>query len=600
MTNLPIKGLDFNEIKNNFINFLKNEGSYNDYNFDGSGINSLLNILSFNAHYIGFYVNMLLNESFLDSAQKRESLLSKAKLNGYVPKNKRSAKATVQLKITMEEAQEPENTTLIIPKNSFFSGKNSSADERIFYLLDSVICYDRAEEEEGIITYTSPEFVVYEGKLREWKFKVDSTLQNQRFIIKDNQIDIDTIRMIVFDDDSLNNGTPFKLTTDFDVVESSSNIFYINTNESGLYELFFGQNLFGTQPSHGNIIHVTYLSSGGTKGNGCKNFLYQKPSTSVLGNLTTGSFDDFKTIMIDTMSAGGMEEESLESIRFNIPNHQRMQKRLVTANDFKNLLMSEFRDIDSINVWGGEENLFKNFGSIYISIKPNNSKTLNNFSKKEIESIIKKYSIVGTRVIIEDADFIEVNLEFYFKYDSRKTNKSVGELINIITEKTKEFNSLYLNTFDNGLIDYELIKYIKNAEPSITQIFNKKEIKKSKSVIYDSNEENLIYFSNEIVPGKTISNEFLYGKIPVVIVDDGKGKLWVEDLNQKKIIISSIGTVDYSLGLLKFKTDFDFTSPIKDDGIRGTLEFTTQPEKPNIDTFLNNIVVIKSIKVFYT
>jgi hypothetical protein len=597
MTSLPIKGLDFNEIKSNFIDFLKNEGSYTDFNFDGSGVNSLVNILAFNAHYIGFYVKMLLNESFLDSAQKRDSLLSKAKLNGYVPKNKRSARATMQLKITMDPEQEPETTALIIPKDSYFIGKNTLADERAFYLLDSVTCYDR-EQVGSDIVYTSPEFTVYEGSLREWRFKVNSSVTNQRFIIKDKKIDIDTIRMIVFEDDTEVDGTAFQLASSIDDLEADSNSFFINTNENGFYELFFGNDLLGKQPEHNNIVYITYLSSNGTAGNGCKTFEYQKPSESVPGNLTTGSFDDFETVMVDVASSGGMEEESLESIRFNIPNHHRMQKRLVTANDFRDILMSEFRDIDSISVWGGEDNLFKNFGAIYIAIKPLNSNSLSDFSKKEVESIVQKYSIVGTRVIIEDPEFIDVDLTFFFKFDNKITNKSVGELISIITQKTREFNTLYLNTFGTGLSDFDLLKYIKDAEPSITQIYDKKIIKKEKTVLYDSSEENIIYFSNEIVPGKVFSDPFTYGTLTVKIVDDGLGKLWVVDMNGVRRIVTSIGTVDYTTGLLKFKTEFDLVTSTDNNGISGTLVFTVYPEKPNIDTYLNNIVKINSIQVY--
>jgi hypothetical protein len=596
--NLPIQGLDFNEIKSNLIQFLKTDAHYTDYNFEGSGITALLNILAFNTHYIGFYVKMLLGESFVDSAVKRESLMSMSKLNGYLPKNKRCSRASVILKTTMLENQEPISQSLTIPRGSSFLGHNNANDARSFYVLDEVICYTKEEVAPNSLIYTSPEMAVYEGKMKNWRFKVNTGIENQRFIIKDSKIDTDTIRVTVFDDDSEVNGEKFNIASNLFEINDNSNVFYISTNELGYYELFFGNNQYGVQPAHNNIIYVTYIASNGSTGNGCKELIYQKPAEDLQTRQTTGSFDNFQTIMTHPVSFGGVDEESIDSLRFNIPNHFRLQGRAVTENDYKSILMTEFRDIDSVNVWGGEKNYYKDFGSVYVSIKPKYSRTLSGFAKEEIAKLLEKFGVIGTRIIVENPDYVDVAIDFYVQYDKNATDKSFGEIESIVIDAAVEFNETYLNTFDSGLSDIDLLDFIKTKEGSINRIYDKKVISKTKTIVYDSTTENLILFGNALVPKSITTNTLTYGTTACHIIDDGIGSLWFVNSNNVKKISTPIGSVDYVTGDVKVKLEIDFVSNKGNDGISGDVVFSAIPQIPDINTYLNNIVNISSVRAF--
>lgn len=254
---LPINSLDYPEIRENFISFLQSQTDaqgnpvYQDFNFQASGISTLINLLSYNTHYIGYYVKMMLNESFIDSSVKRESLLSKAKLTGYVPKGRTSARAELSLRITIDtenpEHYEPSSKSILIPRGTSFSGVNTELDQRIFYTVDDIFVKNLNYENAPEVIYSSDVFTVYEGKFQEWKFKIDSSLLNQRYTIQDKNVDIETIRMVVFPDGSLI-GEEYFLASDVFKVDENSKVYYLSTQEEGYFEVILGNNVFGKMP----------------------------------------------------------------------------------------------------------------------------------------------------------------------------------------------------------------------------------------------------------------------------------------------------------------------------------------------------------------
>ena len=288
---LTINSLDYPEIRDNLVSFLQSQldsaGNpiYQDFDFQASGISTLINLLSYNTHYIGYYIKMLLNESFIDSAVKRESLLSKAKLSGYIPRGKTSARADIKLSINIDvsnsEQYEPSSKSILIPRGTSFSGVNNDQDRRVFYTVDDLFIKNIDNSLYPIINYTSDTFTIYEGKLQEWKFKIDTSLLNQRYIIQDKSIDIDTIRMIIIPDGLITGDEYFLASNVFDVT-STSKVFYLTTQEDGFYEIIFGNNIFGKSPSNKSIVYLYYISSNGESGNGCKKFQFNKPSQDIL------------------------------------------------------------------------------------------------------------------------------------------------------------------------------------------------------------------------------------------------------------------------------------------------------------------------------
>jgi hypothetical protein len=602
MKSFPINGLDFDEIKSNFIEFLKQDQAYKDYNFDASGISSLINIFAYNAHYIGYYVKMLLNESFLDSATQRETLFSKAKLNGYVPKGVRSARARVILTCEADISQDPENKSVVIPRGSYFSGANTNNDGRTFYVVDDVLCYNR-EEYSGpnntrFVRYTSPEFTVYEGVMKKWRFVVNSSEINQRFVIKDKTIDIDTLRINVFNDSNSTEKTEFKLASDLFELQPLSNVFYISTNEDGYYEIFFGNDQFGAKLGNGNMIEASYLSSKGESGNGCKSMTYVQPPQSVYTRNTTAFFSGFSTNVVE-VSNGGMDEETIEDLRFNIPNHYRRQNRIVTESDYRSILLHEFRNIDSINVWGGEKNYIRDYGSVFICIKPKYGLTLSGYAREEIKQILSKYGVVGMQQKIVDPEYIKLDINLFVKFNPSMTSKSIGEIERIVYDMAMTYSKENLDKFNAGLSDVDFLNYIRQSEPSISRIYDTKTMSKAITFTYCSSTEYTVIFGNKISRGSLKSTGFAYGGNKCNIIDDGNGNLWIMS-DGKKLLNKPIGTVDYDDGVIKFTLEIDVVSDTDFNNTKGLIEFTANPALADIDTYLNNIIIFNNVKANVT
>lgn len=337
--NLDVQSLDFPEIKSNFIKFLKGDPNYQDFNFNASGIGTILNISSYQTHYLGFFVKMLMDEAFIDSAHTKQALLSHAKKSSYIPKGYQSAKAQVLLSINTTTAQEPSTHNIQIPRGSTFKSVNDSQDTRVFTILDGSTIYTRTVDGTNV-TYTSEPLTIYEGTVKTWNFVADSSVTNQMFVIKDNNIDIDTIRVKVFENPTSTTFTEFVIASDVLNLTPESEVFFLSTDENGYYQLFFGNDVFGVQPGNGNSIQVDYISTNGESGNGSKIFQYAP---------TSSTYTSF-TVTTQSVSQGGAAPQSIEELRFAIPQARKRQNRLLTASDYHSILLDEFRNIESINV----------------------------------------------------------------------------------------------------------------------------------------------------------------------------------------------------------------------------------------------------------
>lgn len=557
METLPVNSLDFNLVKQNFINFLKADSRYNDFNFEASGISSLLNILAYNTHYIGYYVKMMLNESFVDSAVTRESLMSMAKLNGYVPKGRKASQVEIQLDIKANTYQ-PSN--IVVNKGSFFNSANTSNDSRTFQVIDDYVAYYKETDTNGKFVYRA-NLTAYEGTYEHLKFFVDSSVINQRFILDDSNVDVDTIRVKVYPDGVPSNTTEYKLGKSIDVIKSDSPVFYISTNEQGFYEIFFGGGVFGKQPENTNVVEVSFVSTNGDSGNNAKVF-------SFVPDGDMGSFDSYITTPLSA-SYGGTEKEDLETLRFAIPNHYRSQNRTVTESDFHTLLLSTYRDIDSINVWGGERNYQKDYGAVYVCIKPKSGLKLSASAKNEISNLLRKTSTVGAKIKIIDPEYTNVNLTVFVKYDNSKTSLSSGSIQNQIRNKVIEYNDTYLNRFNVGLSDVAMLDFVKNDISSIVRIYDLKKVNKTQTIFVDGS-ENVFLFGNQIQEGSIVGTDGM---------TDKAGVLYVEN--------NQVGTVDYTNGIVKFtKTSGDTEYKI-----------VCELVSPDVETYLNNIVRIDQIEV---
>lgn len=593
MKNLPVQSLRIEDIKANFKDFLKGNPNYKDFNFEASGISTLLNIQSYQTHYLGWFVKMLLDESFVDSAHTREAMLSHAKRVGYIPKGYRSSSAQVTLKVNTTTAEEPISRSISIPRGATFSASNSAQDKRVFSVLDGTIIYNRTVNGSAV-TYTSDPLYIYEGTLETWNFLVDDGLVNQRFIIRDPNIDIDTIRVRVSESASSTDFVEYSLARDVDSMNPSANVFYVSTDEHGNYQIFFGENIVGVQPENGNAIEVTYISTNGPSGDGAKIFSFNGGVPG--GDGAVGNYNNFTTETI-AVSSGGSNPQSIEDLRFAIPSHYRRQGRIVNAADFRSILLDEYRNIETLNVWGGEESLVRDYGKVYVSIKPKNSDSLTSLARTQIRnSIVKEYGVVGIDVVFVDPEFIEVDVTVNAKIDLRKTNRSLPEVNTLIRDRVLEYNTDYLGRFDNILSDVDFLQYIREGEDEFVTLYDKKVLRKSHRHLHGSSSTNSVVFGNQLRPSTITSSDISYSTYTAYLKDDGLGALNLVDKATEKTLVSA-GTVDYLNGVISYNLPVFSRITGYQSSTSGLLEFSAIPEMTDVNTFLNNIVRISKVKV---
>lgn len=587
--NLPISSIDFLELRENFIEFLKDQEFYNDYNFRGSGISTLVDILSYNAHFIGYYVKMMMNESFIDSAVLRETLLSKAKLNGYIPKGYRSSRSVVKIRATIPQHQDNPSRSFMIRKGSHGLGANSDSDNRKYYIIDDVICYDRyLNESDETVMYISPEIIVYEGKYDTWAFRRDKGFTNQRFIIQDKNVDIETLRVYVYPDPEVEYFEEYKLASSVFSVDPSSRVFYLSTNELGQYEIFFGNDKFGRDVPHNSKIELTYVSTEGPVGDGCLRMSFIPEGEDASGRSYLVELFDATT--------GGTEPESIADLRFNIPNHYKRQNRLVTEDDYRGLLLSEFRNIDSVNVWGGEKNYQKNYNSVYISVKPKNGLALSRSAKAEMLRLLEKYQILGKRINIVDPYYINMNLDLFATIDTSKTSSSVASIETKINDRVKQYSGEVLNRFGNDFSNVDFLDFIRDEIPGIKSIYSEKQVWKDYPFDPLITSEHIILFGNKARHGTIRSEDFFIGSVKCHMIDDQGGNIFVVNESGGLVIPDPIGKIDYQTGNFSIFLDIGITTERKRSQ-QSLIRLFFTPAVPDIYTYLNNILRIESTRV---
>jgi len=589
MSNLPVQSLEFNEIQSNFINWMKNQSKYNGYNFDGSNMKILIDLFSYFTHYNGFYAHQLSNESFLDSATLRSSAISKAKFRNYIPKSVYSAIATVKLKVNVNAINEPEDKKIIVERGTSFRSNNVDTDSRSFVVLDDVFIYNKSSTIGGY-DYSSDEIEIYEGYYKAFRFRVDSSIDRQRFIIKDKNIDIRTLKVDVYDNDTSLNYRTYTLPKNYMKVTKDSTMYLMSVNEQGYYELFFGDDVYGKRLDNGNFIVCTYVKSSGEEGNNAKSFVLDEDYTWS-GNPYIISVETL------TKSDGGMAEETLEDLKFNIPYSYKRQNRTFLPDDYKSLILEEFRNVNSINVWGGEDNVPKEYGKVFIAIKPKFGENLSEYTKQHIaNNILKGYAIPARIVEFVNPDFLYINLEFSVKYNPVLTSRNPGELRTVIDNTVKLYRDSYLNKFDSYYSNSLLNNKVIESERSIISSESRLKLEKRLAILLDSNELYTIDFMNQLEPGSLKTNTFTFRTFECYAYDDELGNILVKYLepisNEWRVFENEyFGTVNYTNGYI------EFSSLIVSSIENNMMKVYVTPYNDDFFTERNNILTINDITI---
>lgn len=444
--------LDFDQIKTNLKVFLSSQEKFNDYDFDGAGMNVLLDILSYNTQYNALLAHMSMNEAFLDSAQVRSNAVSHAKSLGYIPQSNRAAQAHMKITVTGDADSTAE---LQIPKGTTFTGQIGS--NTYTYVTNGSFL---ANKNSFNNQYVFDKVIAYQGKLVNLTYRVDNKEEFQKFRIAD--LNIDTSTMVVRVRESLTS-SEYETYTHYDnlvSVTNESKVYFLQENGNGQYEFYFGDGILGHKPITGQIVELTYISTNGSEGNGSKEF-------SV--NSSIGGFTSILVELADgfTRTVTGSDRETIESIKFNAPKKFATQNRAVTAEDYKSILISEYDYIEDISVWGGDQAVPPVYGKVYISIKPNYGEYLTNSNKTTIQRFLRTKNIGSITTEIVDPDYTFITMDVFFKYNPNNTSRTLEQLKSAIRQTIFNYNDIILEKYDGVLRQSKLLKDIDDTDQGI-------------------------------------------------------------------------------------------------------------------------------------
>jgi hypothetical protein len=453
MTNqIRITELDFATIKDNLKTFMQSQPEFSDYNFDGSGLSVLLDVLAYNTHYMGYYMNMMANEMFIDTAQLRASVVSHAKLLGYVPRSRVASQAVID--ISFQEVPGGSNSAMTLPKFTKFTATPLNGTAYSFVTVEQRVA---TKNVGGFFNFDSVE--IKEGNPVSYVFSFEAqTNEKQVFVLPDEGVDTSTLTVQVQKSvDNLALET-FELAQDSTSVVSDAPVYYLEENREGRYQISFGDDILGKALDDGNLVIVSYVLTSGDAANGIRVF-------TLADNPMPGT-----TVAIDvlTESSSGSQAETTEQVKFTAPKAFISQNRAVTKNDYEALINRNYPYFDSVAVWGGEENVPPVYGKIFFSVKPRGNYEVTQsevqYMKDEVLAPISVLTVTPEYVA---PDYNYMNFIVDVVYDPRKTTKTAGGIQTSVYNAVLDFADTYLDTFNNTFKMSKLIRAVDDADPSI-------------------------------------------------------------------------------------------------------------------------------------
>lgn len=467
MPSFNVTALDFDKIKQSIIEYFKANERYADWNFDGSGLSVLMDVLAYNTHYNAMLAHLSLNETFLDSAQLRSNVVSHAKLLGYVPRSTLSSTAILDI-VVPTVGSEPYADTVTIARGTRFSTVVSS-NKYYFVNLDPVTATYNADTGTYNFTYNEEtgadsRVTVKQGTLKRMLYRVDSSVANQKFVLPDDNVDITTIRVRIKSNENTSDYAIYTRFSTLSTVTSTSQIYFIQENSEGNYEIYFGDNNFGVKPIDNQVVEIEYVYTNGTVANGASSFVAVDAINSTIPISVTVTNDSEGNPI---KSYGGAGRETIESIRYNAPLTFIAQNRAVTADDYRAIILQEFGNIKAISVWGGENEPIPSWGRVYICIKPTSADALTEAEKNSVINFVKSKNVVSITPIVVDPEYTNLALDVNFKYNPNLTDNSEATLISFVRAAITEYNDDNLDRFDGVFRLSKILNKIDSADASI-------------------------------------------------------------------------------------------------------------------------------------
>ncbi len=574
--------LDFDQIKSSIKDYLRANTTFTDFDFEGSNFSVLIDTLAYNTYITAFNSNMIVNESFLDSATLRENVVSLARNIGYVPRSKTAATATVSFSVPVSFT-----TGQLVLKAGLICVGASENTSYTFSTYEDIT----TNVINGVATFTDVK--VYQGSYLTRNFTVD-TSYNQRFILSNPDIDTSTI--------TVNVGTrEYKQIDNIITIDSASEIYLLQEVADESYELLFGDGILGKKLSNGDVIKIGYVVTKGTDGNGPSLFNYAGTTTTSEGVITnpTGPV----TISTTTSASGGGDIEPIESIKYFAPRIYASQNRAVTARDYEAIVQKIYPNTESVSVVGGEELDPPEFGKVILSIKPKNGTTISDFTKNQILNDLKQYSVSGINQEIEDLKLLYVEIDSDVFYDSSRVSKILDLKTNVTTALERYSKSVDLNKFGGRFKYSKTLQVIDQVDTAITSNITRVKMRRNLNCVLNTWAQYELCFGNKFYKklgaynikstGFKLaeSNETVY-IVDVPSEDSDIGIISIvkptDDPDSYEIVKKSIGTVDYAKGEILINTINIVSTELSD----GVVEIQAYPES-------NDVIGLKDLYLIF-
>jgi hypothetical protein len=549
--NLIISDFDFNDVKDNFKTFLKGQDEFTDYDFEGSGMNILLDVLAYNTHYLAYNTNMVANEMFLDSAALRRSVVSHAKTLGYTPTSARAASATINVFLSTNL-----NSATMSSGTTFKS--NVDGNDYLFSTTSDISANNRGD---GIIEFLN--VPIFEGTFITTRYTVNNSNADQRFVIPSNRADTSTVKVQVQKSSTDTTATTYNLATDISSITGTTSSYFLQEVENGQFEVYFGDGIVGKSLENENIVLISYIVTNKEEGNGADTFTNENP----IGDVTVVSVST-----VDTAKGGG-EPESIDSIKLNAPLNYASQGRAVTIEDYKSYIRKLFPGTKSVSVWGGESGSWDAatgqsstpvYGKVFIAIRTLAGTNLTATQKGTLVKSLEQYSVASITPVIADPDYLYITLNVDIKFNSSVTTKTYTDIISDVRTTITNFGADELEEYGSVFRMSALSTKIDLTDNSITSNTTTLTIQKyftpdsSRSASYNVNFSNGFNHPydgyNKAAGGVISSTSFRVSgqTYDMYFDDDGSGILRIYYLvsGVRTYYSSSAGTVDYTTGLV--------------------------------------------------
>ena len=546
--------LNFEDIKTSIKDYLRQNSNFTDFDFEGSNLSVIINALAYNSYITAYNTNMVVNESFIDSATLRENVVALARNIGYVPRSRRAATATVDYNISGFST-----STSTIEFNPGIVANGSVDDTNfIFSIPEKVI----VAANNGI---SFGSLQIYQGQYLTKQWTYDPSQANQRFVLPNDGIDTSTLRVKIQNSSADTTETEYNLVDNIIGVTSTSNIYLIQETTDEKYELLFGDGVFGRKLQSGNVITASYITSDGSDGNGVANFRFVATLKDDQGAAITNADGEFSA---QAPAENGDEIEPIESVKYYAPRLYSSQYRAVTAADYETILPTIYPNIESISAYGGEDLNPPQYGRVFIAAKPRNGSFLSNFTKKQLLQQLKKYSVAGIVPIFEDLKYLYVEIDSYIYYNTNfigDPNNLRTDVVNAIKQyangsELNQFGGRFRYSKTQALIDgvntaitsnITTVRMRRDMVAAVNQ-FAQYELCFDNEMYYGNTRYNIkttgfnvqgiegtCYFADEVVHQSNIGNLFLFQEIAD------------EEIN---ILSTSFGTVNYKTGEILIDT----------------------------------------------